>query len=33
MKSNIEEVMNEYGESVTEKEKVAILLDIVKKYV
>ena len=32
MKSNIEEVMKEYGESVTEKEKVAILLDIVKKY-
>lgn len=32
LKNNIEEVINEYGESLTEQEKVSILLNIVKKY-
>jgi len=32
LKNNIEEVINEYGDSLTEQEKVSILLNIVKKY-
>lgn len=32
MKNNIEEIMNEYGDSISEEEKVNILLDIMKNY-
>ena len=32
MKNNIEEVMNEYGDSLSEKEKISILVNIIKKY-
>ena len=32
MKSNIEELIDEYGDSLTEEEKITVLLDIVKKY-
>ena len=32
MKNNIEEIINEYGESLSEQEKVTILIDIIKKY-
>lgn len=32
MKSNIEELIGEYGDSLNEQEKVNILLDIMKKY-
>lgn len=32
MKNNIEEVMNEYGDSLTEQEKISILVNIIKKY-
>lgn len=32
MKNNIEEVMNEYGESLSEKEKISVLVNIIKKY-
>ena len=33
MKNNIEEIINEYGESLSEQEKVSILIDIVKQYI
>ena len=32
MKNNIEEIMNEYGDSLTEQEKISVLIDIMKKY-
>ena len=32
MKNNIEEILDEYGGSITEEEKVNILLDIMKKF-
>jgi len=32
MKNNIEEVMNEYGDSLSEKEKISVLVNIIKKY-
>ena len=32
MKNNIEEIINEYGDSLTEQEKVSVLIDIMKKY-
>ncbi len=32
MKNNIEEVIDEYGESVNEQEKINILINIMKKY-
>lgn len=32
LKNNIEEILSEYGESLTEHEKVNILIDIIKKY-
>ena len=32
MKSNIEELIEEYGDSLTEEEKITVLLDIIKKY-
>lgn len=32
MKNNIEEIMDEYGGSLTEHEKINVLLDIMKKY-
>lgn len=32
MKNNIEELIEEYGESLSEQEKVNILVDILKKY-
>ena len=32
MKNNIEDVLAEYGESISESEKIKILLDLVKKY-
>ncbi len=32
MKNNIEEIINEYGASLTEQEKVSVLIDIMKKY-
>lgn len=32
MKNNIEEIINEYGESLSEQEKISILIDIVKQY-
>lgn len=32
MKNNIEEIMNEYGNSLSEEEKVNILLNIMKNY-
>lgn len=32
MKNNIEEIMNEYGDSLSEKEKISILANIIKKY-
>ena len=32
MKNNIEEVINEYGDSLTEQEKISVLIDIMKKY-
>ncbi len=33
LKNNLEDIINEYGESISESEKVKILLDIIKKYV
>lgn len=33
MKNNIEDLIDEYGESLSESEKVNVLLDILKKYV
>lgn len=33
MKNNIEEVMNEYGDSLTQQEKISILVNIIKKYI
>ena len=32
MKNNIEEIINEYGDSLTEQEKISVLIDIMKKY-
>ncbi len=32
MKSNIEELIEEYGESLSEEEKITVLLDIIKRY-
>lgn len=32
MKNNIEEVINEYGDSLSEQEKISVLIDIMKKY-
>ena len=32
MKNNIEEIINEYGDSLTEQEKINVLIDIMKKY-
>ena len=32
MKNNIEEIINEYGESLSEQEKISILIDIVRQY-
>lgn len=32
MKSNIEELIDEYGESLSEEEKITVLLDIIKRY-
>ena len=32
MMSNIEELIDEYGESLSEQEKVNILINILKKY-
>ncbi len=32
MRNNIEEVINEYGDSLTEKEKISVLVNIIKKY-
>ena len=32
MKNNIEDIMNEYGSSISEEEKVNILLTIMKNY-
>lgn len=32
MKNNIEEVINEYGESLSEQEKINVLVGIIKKY-
>ena len=33
MKNNIEEIMNEYGDSLTQQEKISILVNIIKKYI
>lgn len=32
MKNNLEEIINEYGDSLTEQEKISVLIDIMKKY-
>lgn len=32
MKNNIEDLIDEYGESLTEQEKISVLVDIIKKY-
>ena len=32
MKNNIEEIIEEYGSSISEEEKVNILLNIMKKF-
>lgn len=32
MKNNIEEIISEYGDSLTEQEKISVLIDIMKKY-
>lgn len=32
MKSNIEELIDEYGESLSEEEKITVLIDIIKRY-
>lgn len=32
MKNNIEELIEEYGASLTEQEKISVLVDIIKKY-
>jgi len=32
MKNNIEEIIGEYGNALNEKEKVKILLEIMKQY-
>ena len=32
MKNNIEEILEEYGGSLSEQEKISVLLDIMKKY-
>lgn len=32
MKNNIEEIINEYGDSLSEQEKITVLIDIIKKY-
>ena len=31
-KNKLEEIINEYGDSLTEKEKISVLIDIMKKY-
>lgn len=32
MKNNIEDLIDEYGSSLTEQEKISVLVDIIKKY-
>ena len=32
LKNNIEDVLDEYGDSISESEKITILLDIIGKY-
>lgn len=32
MRNNIEEVINEYGDSLSEQEKISVLVNIIKKY-
>ena len=32
MKNNIEDLIDEYGSSLTEQEKISVLIDIIKKY-
>ena len=32
MKNNIEELIDEYGGSLTEQEKISVLVNIIKKY-
>ena len=33
LSNNIEEIINEYGESVSEQEKISVLANIIKKYI
>ncbi len=33
MKNNLEEIINEYGSSLSEQEKISVLLDIVRDYI
>ena len=32
MKNNIEEIISEYGNSLSEEEKISVLVDIIKNY-
>ena len=33
MKNNIEELISEYGNSLSEEEKISVLVDIIKNYI